>query len=260
MQWQNASDSVPKLANLFGDFLDEPQEKEDIFRVLKTLTTGHCRDCRLYFKTQDNKGILWSGNPEAHIAIVGDTPSAGDVHSGKAFADDTGNTVRRWLRRGGINEKDVFYTYIVQCPTPKAETKKAGPDEDKAPQWEKETGICFPKRCLRALQSMPNLEVVLCLGLVTVRALLGGQPKASTHLGFWYGTDILPDVAVYGLPHPRDLNVQGAEVKKGRLRQWLTYFSQDYYGRVNEGGEILIPPKKILTILKQRQQERRESR
>lgn len=260
------SGATGSLEGWFGE--PEEAEKEEATAVLGALAGGPCRDCRLGLEIPDNPGFLWSGSLEAHVVVVGDMPSAGDLSVRRAFADEAGNELREWLRLAGVSEKDVLATSLVQCPTPatgRLVTVKAAwkGDEDRsyrsqrAPQ-EGELARCFEPRCLRLIRSLPQAEVVWLLGLLTMGAFLGGEPKVKAYQGRWFGSDLLPGKALFCLPHPRDFNSTTSSSKRGRLRQHLTYFRNEYYGKTTPAGAVLCPPRHALGILGYRERERRE--
>src|SRR5438105_4697519 len=97
------------LAGLFGD--ETPAAAEEPIAIMRQLTAQPCKDCRLSLDTPDNPGFLWKGNPDAHIAVVGDMPTANDISARRAFADDVGNELNGWIATAKIPEGDVFYTY-----------------------------------------------------------------------------------------------------------------------------------------------------
>lgn len=242
-------------------FAEEAPSKEEPISVMQQLTAEPCQSCRLGLDTPSNPGFIWKGNPDAHVAVVGDTPSYGDMSCRRAFADDVGNQLADWLETAGVPLSDVFCTYIVQCKTPVTTSKIAKKNgQQRPPHADAETAHCFPVRCVRVLKAMPNLQVVWALGLTVMDVVLGGDPGIKSHQGFWFGTDLLPGVAVYGLPHPRDFDKTTSEIKKGRLKQHLHYFKNEYYGKKTSKGLELCPPRHVLNILSVREQERKEAK
>jgi len=247
------------LDNFFG--IDAV--KEDVNATLKSLARP-CTLCRLGQACPDNSGLIWKGNVAAHVAVIGDMPSDLDMQTRIAFCSSSKHSyLEEWLTTAGVPSTDVFYSYMVQCKTPSHETKEK--DAEFQPIWEQrppardEIKRCFAPRCVRLLKALPNLEVVIPLGLATQTAFLGGNPQARTHHGFWFGSDLLPGVAFFGLPHPREFDSETGELKRGRVKQKLEYFKTEYFGRPGVGAEV-IPPRKVLGILALREQERKDSR
>lgn len=240
---------------------DEAPVQESPIAVMQRLTASPCSSCRLGLDSPNNPGFIWKGNPDAHIAVVGDVPSPADMSTRRSFADEVGNVLSDWVELAGIATEDVFYTYLVQCKTPFVKSKiEKKNDTQRTPHPDTEVAVCFPSRCNTVLRSMPNLEIVWALGLNVMATVLGGNPQVKSHQGFWFGTDLLPGVAVYGLPHPRDFDRTTSEIKKGRLKQLLLYFKNEYYGKKTSKDLEICPPKHVLNILKVREAERKDAK
>lgn len=247
------------LDDLFGG--DDAPQQQDPIAIMQELTASPCRSCRLGFDSPTNPGFIWKGNPDAHVAVIGEAPSHADMSCRRAFADGVGNELTNWLQIAQIPLTDIFFTYQVQCRTPIVAskiTKKNG--RQRAPHYDTEISPCFVPRCLRVLQAMPNLEVVLVLGLSVMGTVLGGNPQIKAYQGFWFGTDLLPGKVVYGLPDPRDFDKTTSETKRGRLKQHLLYLHNEYYGKKNRLGAELCPPKHVMNILAVREGERKDAR
>jgi len=188
------------------DFGDLYEEKEDCLIVIKDLSHP-CYDCRLghFQNPKHNRGLVWRGNSNAKIAIVSIMPGPKEMEGGKPLIGGSGKLCDKWFGYIHIDtNKDAFVINVVQCKPP--DVKKSG--EEKASQREPELdeyAACFPSRCLRVLRAMPHLEVIVTLGWSAARCLLGGEPKEASHMGHWYTTSLLPDKAVYCLPHPAGL-------------------------------------------------------
>lgn len=237
---------------LFENF--KKAKREDPLQVIQSLTRQSCRDCGLSHGSPDNPGFLYRGSPLASTAFLIDYPTDSDMRSKKAFSDGYAVEFFKWLQQLGLSEKDVFLTYIVQCKTPVKEKSKNKNEEETGEIAKAELQVCFPSRSLRVLQSMPNLRVLVCLGIPAIKAILGGEPKTKTHHGIWFGADQLPGVAVYCLPDPKTLDETTSSRTKGRIRQILEFFKTEYLGRTG-----VIAPGKILDILAILEKERHGS-
>lgn len=180
--------------------LDSLCGREDIKVVCKELSTT-CTACRLSLIHPYNRGLLVRGNPEASIGVLAEAPGDRETEQGKPLVGNSGKEWDKWAKSIGLDSnKDCFHTNVIQCQPPKEQNSEgrwsqAAPDKD-------EIQACWIPRGLRVLKAMPNLEVVITLGWVAAKALLGGEPKAKTHQGNWYETDALPGRAVFCLPHP----------------------------------------------------------
>lgn len=188
-------------------------EVEDINAVISSLSHP-CYDCRLGHcqGPKQNRGFIWRGNPKAEIALVSIMPGKNEMETGKPLTGKSGQLSDKWFKYIKLDTNtDMFVTNVVQCKPPDVMKK----DDDKEGQREPELdemAACFPARCLRVLRAMPNLEVVVTLGWLAAKCLLGGSPTEVTHMGHWYTTSLLPNKAVYCLSHPAALL---REAKKG---------------------------------------------
>jgi len=246
--------------DIFGG-ADEPavESPKDIVQLMQEMTAKPCQDCRLGMLYPTNAGLIWYGNPEAPIVVVGDMPSSGDMQARRAFADHTGNELFSWFQQAGIPKKDLFYTYIIQCATPDRTSKVASRNgTQRSPSWS-EVSACFTNRAMKLIKSLPNAEVIICLGMTVMEIILGGNPQAKSHYGFWFGSDLFPGKLIFCLPHPRDFDDETSQSRRDRLRQCLLYFTNEYYGR-REDGKELCPPKKALSILHYREVERKQEK
>jgi uracil-DNA glycosylase len=225
--------------DLFGD-LSSPEGTTvgDPFTILQSLA-GTCRDCRLgQTADRSNTGFVIQGPVKAEVAILGDAPDYAGTTTPQRLplAGDSLYTLRNWLKKldqisaekkypcRSLEEEDILFLNTVQCRTQK--TKKEAfrephPDEIRT---------CFARRALPFLQSLPNLRVLITLGMPAAAAILGSDPEPSvkSHEGAWFGTDYLPRVAVFCLSHPREFDEETEARRLGRLQQCLKFFHSEY--------------------------------
>jgi uracil-DNA glycosylase family 4 len=200
-------------------------DKEDIKKVLKELSST-CGNCRLSIVHPDNRGIIWRGNPQGRIAVIGEAPGDKETEMGMPLVGNSGKEWERWASRINLDTKnDCFLSNVVQCQPPKK--KKDGKLQQRPPEKD-ELKACFGSRCLRMLRAMPNLEVVITLGWVAAQAILGGEPKARTHEGMWFTTNILPDIPVFCLVHPSYILRDPNPEKSGRVNYCLDAFKREF--------------------------------
>jgi uracil-DNA glycosylase family 4 len=240
-----------KQCDLFDFLPDTPQGASDPLEILREISVN-CKSCRLGQTTdKQNNGFSYSGNPaNARVAVIGDMPQVeGTMLSTRPpIAGEQFRELNSWLMAVGIPEEDVFLANVVQCKTTKSKAK----DAEIRPPFPEEVDLCFPGRTLRVLQAMPKLEVVMTLGWVTAGAVLGRNPEpgVKSHEGQWFGTDLLPNVAIFCLDHPREYGRECEARKRGKLRQYLTFFQTEY---------ARSSTSKIVKILQRRQAERKQA-
>jgi uracil-DNA glycosylase family 4 len=200
-------------------------EKEDVRVVLKDLLRT-CSACRLSMIHPENRGLIWRGNPDAKIAVIGEAPGDTETEMGLPLIGPSGKEWERWAKFLQLDTKvDCLLTNVVQCQP--AKKKIDGRLQQQSPEKDEIT-TCFGSRCLRVMKAMPNLEVVMTLGWVAAKALLGGDPKARTHEGGWFYTNILPGVAVFCLVHPAYILRDPSPEKSSKVEHCLRLFKQEY--------------------------------
>jgi len=197
-----------------------------------------CTACRLGMlaANEHGSGFFFRGSLNAEVAAVTDYPLPVDLLAYSFLGHPAGDEFQKWILRTGLHPKNLFTTYLVQCKTPEA----AGNSGQKTcrPPLPEEIQACFFSRTLPVLKALPNLEVVLALGHQAAKTLLGSK-EASKHLqGNWFGTDLLPGAAIFCLPHPREIASRDSAMQRGRLYEFLEFFSNEY-----------VAGKKILQVL-----------
>lgn len=205
--------------------LEALTEKEDIQKVIKELSST-CLACRLSFLHPYNRGILYRGNPMAKVAVLAEAPGDKETEAGQPLVGASGREWERWAQSIGLNTtKDVFHTNVIQCQPYKV--MREGKMAQEAPDRD-EIKACFVPRALRILKAMPNLEVVITLGWVGAKALLGGEPKARSHEGNWFESNTLPGVAIFCLVHPAYVLRDPTPEKDLRVAECMRAFKREY--------------------------------
>jgi uracil-DNA glycosylase len=205
-----------------------PETKEDIRDVLKQVSQT-CQACRLgVIFHPNNRGMIWRGNPDAKIAVVGEAPGDNETQQGLPLVGKSGKLWTKWAGYLGLDEKkDCFITNVIQCQPDKTRDSKSGKSSQRPPDQD-ELNACFGPRCLRCLRAMPNLEIVITLGWVAAKAILGGEPITKTHENKWFKTSILPGVGVFCMVHPSYVLREPNPEKTGRVHNGLNAFKKEY--------------------------------
>lgn len=211
--------------------LAEETEKENVRGVMKELSST-CRNCRLSLLHPENRGIIWRGNVEGRIGVLGEAPGDQETERGLPMVGPSGKEFEKWMRFIGVDtKKDCFITNVVQCQPGKV--LKEGHMQQKAPDKD-EIKACFGSRSLRVFKSMPNLEVILTLGWVAAKAVLGGDPKSKTHEGMWWESSLMPGVPVFCLVHPAYALRDPTPEKTGKVEQCLRLFKREYLEKAKD--------------------------
>lgn len=199
--------------------------KEDISKVLKELNVN-CTACRLSLLHPHNRGLLVRGNPLARIGVLAEAPGDKETEMGQPLVGASGKEWNRWAEAIGLNtNKDCFHTNVIQCQPYKS--MKEGKMQQEAPDRD-EISACWVPRGLRVLKALPNLEVVITLGWVAAKAILGGEPKGKSHEGNWYETTALPGIAIFCMPHPSGILREPSPEKDARVAECMRAFKREY--------------------------------
>ncbi len=156
----------------------DPLSCSDLHSMAATLAT--CQRCRLAKgRTQVVFGV---GNPKARVMFVGEAPGAEEDRQGEPFVGRAGQLLNAMLRACGFSREEVYIANIVKCRPP----GNRDPQDDEA-------ATCLPF-LLRQLE-LVKPEVVVLLGRVAARHLLGLTAPISSYRGRWQqfrGVAVLP--------------------------------------------------------------------
>ncbi len=225
------------------------EEKEDPKKVMQELCIN-CQDCRLGQLHPANRGMIYRGNLDAKIAVIGIAPGVTETEKGTAMIGASGKLFEQWMKYINVDTKtQIFVTNLVQCMPPQKEIK--GKLKQRDPNLD-EINACFGPRCLRVLRAMPNLEVVITLGWQPAKLFLGTKsgtdiPKTKTHEGQWFESTLLPGVAIFCLSHPAELLYNDSDNKKMTIQNLLDCFRREY-----------LNSKKVVKLAKQAMDNRDE--
>ncbi len=196
---------VPSPAPSGGE---DPLTAGDLTEMGRRL--ADCRRCRLCQKrTQVVFGV---GNPKARVVFVGEGPGADEDRIGEPFVGRAGQLLNVMLPSIGLRREDVYIANIVKCRPP----GNRDPETDEA-------AACMP--FLKRQIELINPEVIVLLGRIAARFLLGTTAPISSYRGkwtVWHGHAVLPTYhTAYLLRNPaakRESWVDFKQLKK-RLTQ-----------------------------------------
>ncbi|HUK12153.1 MAG TPA: uracil-DNA glycosylase [Thermoanaerobaculaceae bacterium] len=166
-----------------------------------------CRRCRLcQGRTQVVFGV---GNPRARVVFVGEGPGAEEDRRGEPFVGNAGQLLNAMLPSIGLRRQDVYIANIVKCRPPG--NRDPQPDEAAA---------CMP--FLKRQIELIDPEVIVLLGRIAARYLLGTSAPISSYRGrwtTWQGRDVLPTYhPAYLLRSPLGKRDSWADFKKLKQR------------------------------------------
>ena len=157
---------------------EDPLTAGDLTEMARRL--ADCRRCRLCQKrTQVVFGV---GNPKARVVFVGEGPGADEDRIGEPFVGRAGQLLNVMLPSIGLRREDVYIANIVKCRPP----GNRDPETDEA-------AACMP--FLKRQIELINPEVIVLLGRIAARFLLGTTAPISSYRGkwtVWHGHAVLP--------------------------------------------------------------------
>jgi uracil-DNA glycosylase family 4 len=183
----------------------EPLEAEDLGEMARRL--ADCRRCRLcQGRTQVVFGV---GNPKARVVFVGEGPGADEDRLGEPFVGRAGQLLNVMLPSIGLRREDVYIANIVKCRPP----GNRDPATDEA-------AACMP--FLHRQIELIKPDVIVLLGRIAARFLLGTTAPISTYRGrwtVWHGTSVLPTFhTAYLLRNPAAKRESWVDFKKLKER------------------------------------------
>lgn len=158
-----------------------------------------CKVCAEYLPLGSRPVVV--AHPDSKIAVIGQAPGTKVHASGIPWDDASGKQLRKWLNV----PDDVFYNETLFAITPMGFCYPGkGNSGDLPPRKE-----CAPLWHLPLFDKMPNIELVLLIGMYAQNYYLGDKAKRTLTETVNNYPEYLPKYFV--LPHPSPRN-----------RLWLT--------------------------------------
>jgi len=184
---------------------EDPLAAGDLTEMARRL--ADCRRCRLcQGRTQVVFGV---GDPKARVVFVGEGPGADEDRIGEPFVGRAGQLLNVMLPSIGLRREDVYIANIVKCRPPG--NRDPQPDEAAA---------CMP--FLKRQIELINPEVIVLLGRIAARFLLGTTAPISSYRGkwtVWHGHAVLPTYhTAYLLRNPAAKRESWVDFKQLRRR------------------------------------------
>ena len=147
--------------------MNKLQELEKVKKEIE-----NCKACKI---KKEGKAVPGEGNPNAKIMFIGEAPGRQEAESGRPFIGRSGQLLRSTIRSIGLKEEDIYITSPVKyLPIYKTPT-----DAD----------ILHGMTHLSRQIEIINPRVIVLLGNVAARGVLGILPKITTNHGTFLEKD-----------------------------------------------------------------------
>ena len=154
-----------------------------------------CRACPLW-KT-GTQTVFGEGPPRARILAVGEQPGDQEDRGGRPFIGPAGRLLDRALEAAGIERGSLYVTNAVKHFKWVARGKRRLHEKPGA----LELAACRPWLVAEVQAVQP--QVILCLGAIAARSVLGRTVRVLTERGRWCETEF--DIPALVTVHPSAL-------------------------------------------------------
>jgi DNA polymerase len=152
---------------------------------LRSLAAG-CTACDLY--RHATQTVFGEGGADADLLLVGEQPGDQEDRAGEPFVGPAGRVLDDALEQAGIDRRRAYVTNAVKhfkwTPRGKARIHQS---PNAAEQW-----ACRP--WLEAELAVVRPQVLVAMGAVAAKALLGPGFKVSVDRGRWVDSPLAPHV------------------------------------------------------------------
>lgn len=185
MRWRDVDCGSPSLEPAaVGEHIsaDENGGGSDLIGLARSAAS--CHACRL---AAGRRNVVFGvGSPTARLMFIGEGPGAEEDARGEPFVGRAGQLLTAMLRAMRLNREDVYIANIVKCRPP----GNRDPEPDEA-------AACMP--FLRGQIRLVDPKVIVLLGRVAARFLLGVTTPIGTYHGRWMQWEGRPVLPIY---HP----------------------------------------------------------
>ena len=138
------------------------------------------RCCRCDLCATRTQVVFGEGSPTASLLIIGEAPGADEDKSGHPFWGRAGQVLNSLLDDAGITREQVWITNTVKCRPSQVNGKRV---KNRAPRVP-EIKACAIWRAGELDIIKPR--VVVCLGAVAAKAIMGRDVKMTVERGQWF--------------------------------------------------------------------------
>lgn len=150
---------------------EEPDRERGL--QLKELEES-CRSCqRCALRSGCHQVVFGGGHPRARLMLVGEGPGAEEDRQGVPFVGAAGKLLEKILAAAALERDEIYITNVVKCRPPRNRL----PDSE-------EVASCLPY--LNEQISLIDPPLIVCLGALATRTLIGSKNTLTRLRGEWY--------------------------------------------------------------------------
>ncbi len=136
-----------------------------------------CRGCELY--ADATQVVFSAGSPKARLMMVGEQPGHLEDLEGEPFVGPAGRLLQKALEAAGADADDVYVTNAVKH----FRFERSGPGKRRIHRTPDLAHMVACAPWLNAELALVRPEVIVCLGAVGAKALLGKDFRVTQHRG-----------------------------------------------------------------------------
>ena len=148
---------------------------------------NNCTKCKLC--SNRHNVVIGTGNKNARIMFIGEGPGADEDMQGIPFVGKAGKLMDKAFQGVGIKREDVYIANIVKCRPP----NNRNPEKDEADSC---------KEYLESQIKLVNPEIIVLLGSVALKNVLGEEYGITSARGKWFEKDGIKYIPTF---HPAAL-------------------------------------------------------
>ncbi len=178
--------------------------RDEIKRASLAAFNARLRGCRRcheagFLDERVSWPVAFDAEPDApvpRVLLIGQAPGLRGGHIARPFEGPSGDRLRVWFEAGGIAREDFWRKIQFVAVTRCYPGRLPGAKGDRLPS-PAERALCRP--WLDEVVALMGAEVVLLLGLLAIRSVLGPVPSLSSVVGT---ARVVDGVRYLPLPHP----------------------------------------------------------
>lgn len=149
--------------------------------------TKKCMNCKLCNNRKNV--VIGDGNRTAKIMFIGEGPGADEDEQGVPFVGKAGKLMNMAFKGLGIKREEVYIANVVKCRPP----GNRNPEQDE---------IVACKNFLETQIKLVNPEIIVLLGSVALKSILGNEYGITASRGSWIEKDGIKYIPTF---HPAAL-------------------------------------------------------